>query len=115
MITHQVFIEPSAIAVGLPEEQAVLCIEVFGRAGLRVHRADPDAACERMTKLLPQIIVVTSDLDARLREMIDDRAVAVGAVIVALHPQTDFATLERMLDEAVETSRRQRGRKPRSA
>ncbi|MBX3234315.1 MAG: hypothetical protein KIT84_21620 [Labilithrix sp.] len=114
-ITHQVFVEPSAIAVGLPEEQLVLCIEVFGRAGLRVHRADPDAACERLTKLLPQIVVVATELDFSLREMIDDRAVAVGAVTVALPASADFATIEEMLDTAVATSRELRGKKPRSA
>ncbi len=115
MITHQVLIEPSAIAVGLPDEQVVLCIEVFGRNGLRVHRADPGAACERLTKLLPQIVVIEADLGGEIREMIDDRVAAVGAVLVELPKGSDFAAVERLLDESVDTARRLRGKKPRSA
>jgi molybdate-binding protein len=114
-ITHQVFIAPSAIAVGLAEEQVVLCIEVLERAGLKVHRADPEAACEQMTKLLPQIVVVPRELDAGLREMIDDRAVAVGAFVAELSGAQDFASIEKTLDEAVAAARAARGRKPRSA
>jgi len=114
-ITHQVFVVPSAIAVVLPEEQVVLCIEVFERAGLKVHRADPEAACERMTKLLPQIVALPRDLDASLRDMIDDRAVAVGAIVAELTAAQDFASIEKTLDEALAASRAARGRKPRSA
>lgn len=114
-ITHQVFVEPSAIAVGLPEPQVVLCIEVFGHAGLKVHRADPAAACERMTKLLPQIVVIAGDLDLAHREMIDDRAVAVGAVVAELDATQDFPSIEATLTEAVNAARALRGKAPRSA
>jgi vacuolar-type H+-ATPase subunit F/Vma7 len=99
----------------LPDEQVVLCIEVFGRNRLQVHRADPDAACERLTKLLPQIVVIAEDLAAEIREMIDDRAVAVGAVIVVLPKDSDFATIERLLEQSVDAARAARGKKPRSA
>lgn len=114
-ITHQVFVEPAAVAVALPAEQLVLCIEVFGRAGLKVHRADIDEAIERMTKLLPQIVVVARDLGPDVRERIDDRAVAVGAVILELEPNSDFDAIEKKLDEAVAKARALRGKKPRSA
>lgn len=114
-ITHQVFVVPSAIAIGLPDEQLVLCIEVLERAGLKVHRADPEAACERMTKLLPQIVAVRRELAADLREMIDDRAVAVGAIVAELDANQDFASIEKSLDEALAAARAARGRSPRSA
>lgn len=114
-ITHQVFVAPSALAVGLAEEQVVLCIEVFERAGLKVHRADPEAACERMTKLLPQIVIVPRELEAKVRDMIDDRAVAVGAIVAELTADQDFASIEKTLDQAVDAARAARGRKPRSA
>lgn len=115
MITHQVIIMPCAIAVGLPDEQVVLCIEVFGRNKLQVHRALPEVAAERLTKLLPQIVVISSELAGEIREMIDDRAVAVGAVLVVLPKGGDFVEIERLLDEAVDASRAARGKKPRSA
>jgi hypothetical protein len=68
-----------------------------------------------MTKLLPQIVAVPRDLAAALREMIDDRAVAVGAIVAELHADQDFASIEKTLDEAVAAARAARGRKPRSA
>jgi hypothetical protein len=114
-ITHQVFIAPSALAVGLADEQVVLCIEVFERAGLKVHRTDAGAACEQMTKLLPQIVIVPRELEAALREMIDDRAVAVGAIVAVLATAQDFASIETTLEQAVVAARAARGRKPRSA
>jgi hypothetical protein len=114
-ITHQVFIEPAALAVGLAEEHLVLCIEVFGRAGLKVHRADPEEARERLGKVLPHIVVVAAELEREHREAIDDRAVAVGALVVELNRDHDLVTIERILEEAVATARKQRGRKPRTA
>jgi hypothetical protein len=115
MITHEVFIEPSAVAVALPDEQVVLCHEVFGQAGLRVHRTEhPLAACERITRLLPQVVVTSSALRNEVRDMIEDRAVAVGAVLVALRPNDDFAAVERELDEAVAAARRHLGRPARA-
>ena len=115
MITHQVVIEPSAIAVALPDEHVVLCHEVLGQAGLRVHRTEHvPSACERITKLLPLIVVTSAVLRPEVREMIEDRAVAVGAILVELRPERDFGSIERDLEEAVATLRRRLGRKPRS-
>lgn len=47
--------------------------------------------------------------------MIDDRAVAVGAVVVVLDAGQTFASIEARLDEALATARALRARKPRSA
>src|SRR5689334_887363 len=116
MITHQVFVEPSAVAVALPEEQVALCNEVLGHAGLRVHRVEHvPAACERITKLLPQVVVTSSVLRNEVRNMIEDRAVAVGAVLVELAPAHEFGAIVLDLDEAVTTARRLLGRGPRTS
>jgi hypothetical protein len=129
VITNQVFIPPSAIAVALPDEQLVLCHEVLGGAGLKVHAlslgaasADGAAAdrqpllvaCERITKLLPQVVVTTTTLGEDVREMIEDRAIAVGAVLVELNPDRPFDAVERSLGDAVTTARQRLGRKPRT-
>ena len=112
MITHQVLIEPSAIAVALPDEHVVLCHEVLGQAGLKVHRTEQvPSACERITKLLPLVVVASAALDSDLREMIEDRAVAVGAVLVEIEPDRDFGSIERLLEDAVADVRRRLGRK----
>jgi hypothetical protein len=116
MITHQLYVEPSAMAVALPEEQVDLCHEVLGQAGLRVHRDEHVlAACKRITKLLPQVVVASAMLRSEVREMIEDRAVAVGAVLVELHPDRDVGTASRDLDDAVSTARRRLGRQPRNS
>jgi len=115
MITNQVFVPPSALAVALPDEQLVLCHEVLGQAGLKVHAAEHVlVACERITRFLPQVVVTSAMLRHDVREMIEDRAVAVGAVLVELHPDRSFVAVERSLDDAVATSRARLGRKPRS-
>jgi hypothetical protein len=112
MITHELYVEPSAIAVALPDEQVVLCHEVFGQAGLRVHTSEHVlAACERITKLLPQVVVTSTMLRHEVRSMIEDRTIAVGAVLVELRPDNDFGTIERDLDDAVRTARHRLGRR----
>ena len=35
-VTHQIYIEPHALVIGLPDEHVALCHEVMGDAGLRV-------------------------------------------------------------------------------
>lgn len=116
MITHELFVEPSAVAVALPDEQVVLCHEVFGQAGLRVHSHEhPIQACERITKLLPQVVVTSAALRDEVRAMIEDRAVAVGAVLVSLDRDRPFTNVERDLAEAVKTARARLGRKPRAS
>lgn len=125
MITNQVFIPPSAIVVALPDEQLVLCHEVLGGAGLKVHAVSLSgsssdsaqpllSACERITKLLPQVVVTTTRLGHEAREMIEDRAIAVGAVLVELNPERSFDAVERSLGDAVTTARQRLGRKPRA-
>jgi hypothetical protein len=110
-ITHQVVIQPSALAIALPEEHLVLCHEIFGQAGLRVHRTEHvPTACENIAKLLPQVVVTSTALRLEVREMIEDRAVAVGAVLMVLHPDRDYASIERNLRGALLEARSQFGR-----
>lgn len=111
MITHQLYVEPSAVAVSLPAPQVLLCHEVLGQAGLRVHHDDHVlAACEQISKLLPQVVITSAKLRNEVREMIEDRAVAVGAVLVELRPDRDYGTVGRDLEDAVRLARRRLGR-----
>ena len=110
-ITHQVVVEPSAIAVALPDEHVVLCHEVFGQAGMRVHRTEHvTTACENIAKLLPQVVITSTALKNEVREMIEDRAVAVGAVLAVLHTDRDYESIERNLRGARLEARAQFGR-----
>src|SRR5579863_9087694 len=89
--THEIFIEPCAIVVGLPDEHVVLCHEVIGQAGLRVHKSKSlEAACEKILRALPHIVVASAALPTEQLVMIEDRTIAVGAVFVLLSDERDY-------------------------
>lgn len=100
--TSQVFIEPSAVVVGLSDEQVLLCHEVLGQARLRVHRFVGAAdAAEPIAKLLPRLVVLPATLPQADLEMLDDRAIAVGASLLLLDGCESYDLLERELVDAV--------------
>ena len=112
--THQVYIEPCAVVVGLPAEHVALCHEVFGEGGIKVHAvADVKAATERITKVLPQLVVASANLGDPDRERVEDGAVAVGAVYLLLAERPDYLVIERQLERAVAVARERFGRSSR--
>lgn len=101
-ITSEVFIDPSAITVALPDELFVLCHEVLPVAGLRIHRvAHAHAACERIAVLLPQLVVVLATMKSRDLDLVEDRAIAVGAIVLHLDPDHGYDVLTAQLEETV--------------
>jgi hypothetical protein len=114
-ITRQVFVQPSAIAVGLKDEHLVLCHEVFGGHGLAVHRADMVAACDRISRLMPHVVVASTEMSRDDLDMIEDRSVAIGAVLVLLRPERDYGSIERDLDAAAEVARERLARRSRTS
>lgn len=112
--THQIFIEPNAFAVGLPDEHVVLCHEVLGEAGLRLHRHEhPQAAAERITRLMPRIVVASASLPSEMREHVEERAIAIGAIIVTLYPHQTLQSVEHQLSSALSESNERYGRQTR--
>jgi len=109
--THQIYIEPSALAVGLSDEHLALCHEVMGEAGLRVHVTSGEVACDRMTKALPQMVVASMALGRETLSLIEDRAIAVGAVFLLLGERPDFEVMERQLESGVAVARARFGRR----
>lgn len=111
-ITSEVYIDPSAIAVELPDELFVLCHEVLPVAGLRIHRvAHAAAASERIAVLLPQLVVVPATMKSRDLDVIEDRAIAVGAIVLHLDPDHGYDVLMAQLEETVrQVHQRFRGR-----
>lgn len=85
--TTELFIEPSAIVVGLSDELLALCHEYLPPGGLAVRRvAHAHAACERIAVLLPRLVVVPAAMRSADLDMIEDRAAAVGATVLHLDP-----------------------------
>ena len=88
--TIQRVASPTAILVGVPEPLATACSDSLAEGGLRVLRVGhAAAACERIPVVMPQLVVVSSALEAEDREMLADRCVAVGAEVFSVAPDFD--------------------------
>lgn len=104
--TTELFVEPSAFTVGIADDLLALCHEFLPPAGLKVHRvAHAHAACERMAVLLPRLIVVPAAMRSAELAMIEDRAAAVGAVVLHLDPSHGYELLGAQLHYTVEDLR----------
>jgi hypothetical protein len=76
---------PTALLVGLAEPLAMSCIDSLSSSGLRILRAGHvAAACERIPVIMPQLVLVSANLDKADADMLNDRCVAVGAELVRL-------------------------------
>jgi hypothetical protein len=101
--TTELFIEPSAIAVGLADEMLALCHEFLPPGGLTVYRvAHAHAACERIAVLLPRLVVVPAAMHSTDLEMIEDRAAAVGAIVLHLDSTHGYELLGAQLHLTVQ-------------
>jgi hypothetical protein len=114
-VTHQIYIEPHALVIGLPDEHVTLCHEVMGDAGLRVDVLRTGlalgAACEQIPKALPQMVVAAASLGPEAVAALEDRAIAVGAVFLLLGDRPDYEAMGRQLESGVTLARERFGRR----
>lgn len=74
----------------------------FEASSVRVVRvAHAAAACERLAIAMPQVVVVLGVLRAEERDAIQDRATAVGALVMHIDPELDPETLTELVDRTV--------------
>ena len=93
----------SALLIGLEGDLATACTLVLKAAGLRVERdAHLQAACQRIPVMQPYLVVLPKAMRDKAHEAIEDRAIAVGAEVVWIDPDTDRATLVTTLEHAAE-------------
>jgi hypothetical protein len=112
--TTQLFVEPSAIVVDLPDDLLTLCHEFLPPGGLTIYRvAHVHAACERIAVLLPRLVVVPAAMRSADLDMIEDRAAAVGAIVLHLDPGHGYELLCAELQLTVQDLRMKYGRRPR--
>jgi hypothetical protein len=112
--TTELYVEPSAIVVGVPDDMLALCHEYLPAGGLKVHRvAHAHAACERMVVLLPQLVVVPASMRSAELDMIEDRAAAIGAIVLHLDPSHGYELLGAQLHLTVQDLRKKYGRSGR--
>jgi hypothetical protein len=111
--TTELYVEPSAITVALTDDLLALCHEYLAPGGLKVYRvAHAHAACERIAVLLPRLVVVPAAMRSTELEMIEDRAAAVGALVLHLDPTHGYELLGAQLHLTVQDLRMQYGRSP---
>lgn len=73
----------------------------FERARVLLTRvASAAAACERMAVAMPQVVVVLGSLTAEERDALNDRATAVGALVMHVDPALDDATMQDLVERA---------------
>lgn len=83
--TFQRISTPTAILVGLPDSTAELCSDTLAKGGLRVLRVGhAAAAAERIPIVMARIVVIASTTSKDEIELLQDRAVAVGGVILSV-------------------------------
>src|SRR5687767_5719716 len=109
--THQIYIEPHALVIGLPDEHVVLCHEVMGDAGLRVDVLRAELGLDKIAKTLPQMVVAAASLGADAVGALEDRAIAVGAVFLLLGDRPDYESMGRQLETGVALARERFGRR----
>lgn len=111
--TTELFVEPSAIVVAVADDLLALCHEYLPPAGLKVYRvAHAHAACERIAVLLPRLVVVPAAMRSAELDMIEDRAAAVGALVLHLDAGHGYELLGAQLHLTVQDLRRNYGRQP---
>jgi len=108
--TTELYVEPNAIVVGITDDLLALCHEVLAPAGLKVYRvAHAHAACERMAVLLPRLVVVPAAMRSIELDLIEDRAKAVGAILLHLDPGHGYDLLGAQLHMTVQDLRKMYG------
>lgn len=73
----------------------------FERARVLLTRiASAAAACERMAVAMPQVVVVLGAITAEERDALNDRATAVGAMVMYVDPSLDETALQSLVEGA---------------
>lgn len=93
----------SVLIVGASGLHVLGVVSAFERERLPTVRAeDIPTACELIVHEMPlAVVVLVPTRDHAERDDLIDRALAVGALVVALDPHLDDATFQQVLEDAV--------------
>lgn len=91
----------TAMLVALDDRVAGACITILDDAGFRVIRVKHVApALERLPVVMPQLVVVPTNLRKDEQTPLDDRCVAIGAEVLRLAPDVDVRQLVALVTSA---------------
>jgi hypothetical protein len=98
-------LDTCVLFVGGTEEVATRSAEVFEAVQIRVVRVGHlAAALERVPVLMPQMILVLEPLHGTERDDLNDRAKAVGALVLDVDPGLDAETRGEILERAAQAA-----------
>jgi len=98
-------LDTAALIIGPEGELAKKCKEQLETVQIRVARAlDVTEACQLITQIMPQLVVVLGKLEDDERGPLSDRTLAVGAITVQIDPNIDEDTRETLIDRAAQAA-----------
>jgi hypothetical protein len=94
----------SAMIIGARGPNVLMIVSAFEGRRITTERTDDVAtACERLAEIMPQVILVfVPAANEAERESFNDRAAAVGALVVHIDPHLDAKTLQQLLTRTIE-------------
>jgi hypothetical protein len=99
----------TAMLVALEERLAGACITILDDAGFRVIRVKHVApALERLPVIMPQLVIIPTNLRQEEDEPLADRCVAIGAEVLKLAPDVDVRQLVALVTSAANTAAKPR-------
>lgn len=102
----------NAIVVGPDGPTAARVASGFARVGVHVERVDdPDAACDKIVRKMPEVVLMLEAPASDLRNAIAERAAAVGALLVHVDPELDEQTFEELVDRTARAALERRFRR----
>jgi hypothetical protein len=98
-------LDTSVLLVGGSTAMADICANAFETVRIRVIRVGSLAtANEQIPVVMPQMVVVLEQLKAEEREALNDRAKAVGALVLDVDPTLDETTRDEILEHAAKAA-----------
>lgn len=98
-------LDTCVLFVGGEGELAASSAAVFEQVQIRVVRVGhPAAAFERIPVVMPQMILVLEPLHGSERDELNERAKAVGALLVNVDPGLDAETRAELLERAAKAA-----------
>src|SRR3954471_7789869 len=94
----------AALLIAVEGEHEITCMAIIRASGMNVTRVVHVAgALERIPVLQPKLIVIPASKKSEAKESLEDRAVATGADVVWIEPNTTREELKALLTNAIHT------------
>jgi hypothetical protein len=98
-------LDTTAIVVGPSGANADRVIQALEQARIHIVRLGSAAvACERVVAAMPQVIVLLHAISGAERDVLADRATAVGAMLVDVDAKVEGEAFEELINDIITTA-----------